>query len=144
MLVETDVTDPASIAATIEDVEDAFGPIGVLVHLVGAWKGGEPIHELSLDTWDRMLELNLRSTLLCCRAVLPWMRDRGWGASRIGLEPHRTEEPLGPGRLCRRQSWGSDSCRDHRRREPRFLRHGQRHRSIYPRYCSQSRSHAPV
>jgi NAD(P)-dependent dehydrogenase (short-subunit alcohol dehydrogenase family) len=88
MLVEIDVTDPVSIAATIEEVEDAFGPVEVLVHLVGAWRGGEPVHELSLDTWDRMLDLNLRSAVLCCRAVLPSMRDRGWG--RVVLVSSRT------------------------------------------------------
>jgi NAD(P)-dependent dehydrogenase (short-subunit alcohol dehydrogenase family) len=88
MLVETDVTDPFSVAATVEDVEAAFGPIEVLVHLVGAWKGGERVHELSLDIWDRMHDLNLRSALLCCRAVLPSMRARGWG--RVVLVSSRT------------------------------------------------------
>lgn len=88
VLVETDVLDPTSIAATVEDVEAAFGPVDVLVHLVGGWKGGEPVHELSLETWDRMLDLNLRSALLCCRAVLPSMRGRGWG--RVVLVSSRT------------------------------------------------------
>jgi NAD(P)-dependent dehydrogenase (short-subunit alcohol dehydrogenase family) len=87
-LVETDVLDPASLAATVEDVAAAFGPVDVLVHLVGGWKGGEPVHELSLDTWDRMLDLNLRSALLCCRAVLSSMRARGWG--RVVLVASRT------------------------------------------------------
>jgi NAD(P)-dependent dehydrogenase (short-subunit alcohol dehydrogenase family) len=88
MLVETDVTDPSSIAAAVEDVEAEFGSIEVLVHLVGAWKGGQHVHELSLGTWDRMHDLNLRSALLCCRAVLPSMRARGWG--RVVLVSSRT------------------------------------------------------
>lgn len=88
MLIETDVTDPGSIANTIEDVEAALGPIEGLVHLVGAWKGGAPVHDLPLDVWDRMLELNLRTAMLCCRAVLPSMRDAGWG--RIVLTSSRT------------------------------------------------------
>jgi NAD(P)-dependent dehydrogenase (short-subunit alcohol dehydrogenase family) len=61
MLFETDVTDPASIAGTLEDIEADLGPVDALVHLVGAWKGDESVHDLSLDTWNRMLELNLRS-----------------------------------------------------------------------------------
>jgi NAD(P)-dependent dehydrogenase (short-subunit alcohol dehydrogenase family) len=88
MLVEADVTDPASIGGTVEDIEAELGPVDALVHLVGAWKGGESVHELSLDTWDRMLELNLRSALLCARAVLPSMRARGWG--RLVLVSSRT------------------------------------------------------
>ena len=88
MLLETDVTDPDSIANSIEDIAAELGPVDVLVHLVGAWKGNEPVHELSLQTWDRMLDLNLKSAALCSRAVLPSMRDRGWG--RLVLVSSRT------------------------------------------------------
>jgi NAD(P)-dependent dehydrogenase (short-subunit alcohol dehydrogenase family) len=88
MIIETDVTDPASIAGTLEDVEGDLGPVDALVHLVGAWKGGESVHELSLDTWNRMLDLNLRSAWLCARAMLPPMRARGWG--RVVLVSSRT------------------------------------------------------
>jgi NAD(P)-dependent dehydrogenase (short-subunit alcohol dehydrogenase family) len=88
LLVETDVTDAGSIAAAVEDAEEAFGPVGALVHLVGAWKGGEHVHEASLETWDRMIDLNLRSAFLCCRAVLPSMKARGTG--RLVLVSSRT------------------------------------------------------
>ncbi|MDQ4025984.1 MAG: SDR family oxidoreductase [Actinomycetota bacterium] len=79
MLVETDVTDPSSVAAAVEEVETEFGAVDVLVHLVGAWKGGRAVHEVDVDTWDRILDLNLRSAFLCSRAVLPAMRNQGWG-----------------------------------------------------------------
>jgi NAD(P)-dependent dehydrogenase (short-subunit alcohol dehydrogenase family) len=87
-LVETDVTDPQSIAFSLEEVNAALGPIEVLVHLVGAWAGGKPVHEHSLETWDRMMDLNLRSAFLVSRAVLPGMRERDWG--RIVLVSSRT------------------------------------------------------
>jgi NAD(P)-dependent dehydrogenase (short-subunit alcohol dehydrogenase family) len=88
LLLETDVTDSGSIAATVEDVEPHFGAVEVLVHLVGGWKGGEPVHDHSEESWDRMLDLNLRSAFLCSRAVLPAMRGAGWG--RIVLVSSRT------------------------------------------------------
>lgn len=88
LLAETDVTDGGSIASTRDQVEDRFGPTEVLVHLVGAWKGGEDVHELSPETWDRMHDLNLRSAFLCSRAVLPSMQDGDWG--RIVLVSSRT------------------------------------------------------
>ncbi len=78
-LLETDVTDPESIRRTVADAEAGLGPVDALVHLVGAWKGGERVDQVSTDTWDRMLDLNLRSALLCSRAVLPGLRERGWG-----------------------------------------------------------------
>ena len=88
VVVETNVTDPDSITNSLRDVEEALGPVEGLVHLVGAWKGGTHVHELPLDVWDRMLDLNLRTAMLCCRAVLPTMRDSGWG--RIVLVSSRT------------------------------------------------------
>jgi NAD(P)-dependent dehydrogenase (short-subunit alcohol dehydrogenase family) len=63
-------------------------PIDALVHVVGGWAGGESVHEHTVETWDRMLELNLRTAFLCCRQVLPLMRSRGFG--RIVLVSSRT------------------------------------------------------
>ena len=88
VLVESDVTDPASVANSVEDVEAELGPVEVLIHLVGAWKGGAPVHNFSLETWDQMLDINLRSAMLCSRAVLPSMRKGGWG--RLVLVSSRT------------------------------------------------------
>lgn len=88
MLVDTDVTDETSVAAAIERVAASLGPIEVLVHLVGAWKGGERVHEHSVGTWQRMQDLNLKSAFLCSRAVLPSMLERDWG--RIVLVSSRT------------------------------------------------------
>jgi len=88
VLVESDVTDPAAVANTVEDVEAELGPVEVLIHLVGAWKGGAPVHNFSLETWDQMLDINLRSAMLCSRAVLPSMRKGGWG--RLVLVSSRT------------------------------------------------------
>ncbi|MDQ3914238.1 MAG: SDR family oxidoreductase [Actinomycetota bacterium] len=79
VLVEADATDESSMAAALEDVQAAFGPVEALVHLVGAWKGGERVEETSLATWRRMIDLNLRCAFVCARAVLPGMRERGWG-----------------------------------------------------------------
>lgn len=78
-LVGADVTDPDSVAAALQRIEAELGTVEALVHLVGGWGGGDPIHEHSLETWDRLLELNLRSAFICCRAVLPGMYALEWG-----------------------------------------------------------------
>ncbi|MBA3350156.1 MAG: SDR family oxidoreductase, partial [Actinobacteria bacterium] len=77
--VEADVTNEVSVRSAVEDISGRLGPIEILAHLVGGWTGGEPVQQHSLDTWDRMLVLNLRSAFLCCRAVLPAMQRSGWG-----------------------------------------------------------------
>lgn len=88
LFVATDVTDPASVDSAIDEVAAQLGGIDALVHLVGSWKGGEEVHEHSLETWTKMIEINLTSGFLCCRAALPWMRKGGWG--RIVLVSART------------------------------------------------------
>lgn len=86
--LRADVTDPDSIAAAVEEVEGRLGPVEVLVHIVGAWRGGETVAFHSLETWERMLAVNLRSAFLSSRAVLPKMLEKDWG--RIVLVSSRT------------------------------------------------------
>ena len=90
MLVEADVTNPDSVADAVAAVKDRFGSVDGLVHLVGAWSGGQPVHEHSDDLWVKMIELNLTSAFICARAVLPGMIERDHG--RIVMVSTRTAE----------------------------------------------------
>jgi 3-oxoacyl-[acyl-carrier protein] reductase len=71
---DMDVTDPASVMRAV----DAAGRIDVLLYAVGvsrsamAWK-------VSDADWETTLCSNLRGAFHCMRAVLPGMRQRGWG-----------------------------------------------------------------
>jgi NAD(P)-dependent dehydrogenase (short-subunit alcohol dehydrogenase family) len=85
-----DLSDPAFLDKLIEETITRFGRIDALVHTVGAWRGGKPVHVTDLADWDFLFNVNLRTTLLCCRAVLPRMLAQGRGkiitvASRDGL-----------------------------------------------------------
>lgn len=85
-----DLTDAISIRQMIEQVLPRMGRIDVLVNTVGGWGGGKPVHEDDLATWDFLFNVNVRTTLLCCRAVIPVMLKEGHGkiinvASRNGL-----------------------------------------------------------
>lgn len=88
--VRSDVTDPASIAGALEEIESRFGAVDALVHLVGAWSGATAVHEHSLEDWNRMIDVNLTSAFLCCRAVLPRMLERNRG--RIVLTSSRSAD----------------------------------------------------
>jgi NAD(P)-dependent dehydrogenase (short-subunit alcohol dehydrogenase family) len=88
VMVETDVTDLSSVDGAVAETRDRFGTVEVLVHLVGGWHGGESVQEHSLETWRRIVDLNLTSAFLCCRAVIPGMLDAGWG--RVVLVSSRT------------------------------------------------------
>ncbi len=73
-------------------VAGRFRRIDILVHLVGGFAGGAPVAETEDATFERMLDLNLRSAFHILRAVIPVMRDSGFGrivaiGSRAAVEP---------------------------------------------------------
>jgi NAD(P)-dependent dehydrogenase (short-subunit alcohol dehydrogenase family) len=85
-------------AADLTDAEAArklvagIAKIDALVHVLGGFAGGQPIPETDDATWDRMMNLNLRSAFNILRAVIPRMRAAGSGrivaiGSRAGMEP---------------------------------------------------------
>src|SRR6266403_5789508 len=85
-----DLTNPDSLARVAQTACERFGRIDALVNTVGGWRGGKPVHEMDLADWDFLFGVNLRTTLLCCRAVIPQMLKQGSGkiinvASRDGL-----------------------------------------------------------
>lgn len=73
-----DVTDPASFRAFIEQTEEVFGPIDVLINNAGIMPIG-PFLEEDPAVGDRAIDVNLRGTLNGVRAVLPGMVARGSG-----------------------------------------------------------------
>lgn len=89
--VQADVTDGASVRRLVDEVTARHRRLDALVNAVGGFAGGDL---LATDerAWDAMLALNLRSTYLCCHAVLPAMLAAGRGriiniASRSVVPP---------------------------------------------------------
>ena len=74
-----DVTDETAVAGVVEGTAARFGRIDSLVNVVGGSRPGKTAVELTLDEWNTMLALNLTSTFLLCRAVLPHMEAAGRG-----------------------------------------------------------------
>jgi 3-oxoacyl-[acyl-carrier protein] reductase len=62
----------------VESVVTGFGSIDVLVPLVGGSRDAL-LHKMTDEQWDAVIDLNLRSAFLACRAVVPHMIERGSG-----------------------------------------------------------------
>ncbi len=73
MSVRYDVTTEKGCAELVAHVLRDLGRIDILINIVGGWKGGTPLHQVSVEEWDAMITLNLTSAFLCSRAALPSM-----------------------------------------------------------------------
>jgi NAD(P)-dependent dehydrogenase (short-subunit alcohol dehydrogenase family) len=78
--VVADVTDEPIVRALVERAVDRFSHVDTLVNVVGGSRPGKTAVELSVDEWNLLLALNLTSTFLMCRAVIPHMERAGGGA----------------------------------------------------------------
>lgn len=78
MVAPADVTDPAAIDRLFADVEQAWGPVDVLVANAGAGTSA-PVHRTTDEQWQRMLDLNLTAQFRCLRRALPSMLERRQG-----------------------------------------------------------------
>jgi len=72
-----DVTDASGVRRTMAKVEATLGPIDVLVNNAGQLGRIGPLVESDPGEWWRVLDVNLRGPMLCTRAVLPGMVERG-------------------------------------------------------------------
>ena len=76
--VRADVSQATAVAAMVDQMASALGPIDILVNNAGmAIVRG--IDDLTEDDFDRTIAVNLKSAFLCTQAVLPMMRARKWG-----------------------------------------------------------------
>jgi len=73
-----DVTDSRAVNEAVAEVADRLGPPGVLVNVAGTNRIS-PLLETSDELWDFLLDLNLKGTFICCRAVVPHMMENGGG-----------------------------------------------------------------
>ena len=84
-----DVTNPEQTELMSTYAVEQFGKIDILINSAGINIRG-PIEELSLEDFNRVMNVNVTGTWLCCKAVVPHMKYNGYGriinlASTLGL-----------------------------------------------------------
>lgn len=73
-----DVSDPAQIRDVVERVQEAFGPVDVLINNAGPF-AIDPFLKLRVEDWDYVMNSNLRTIYLFAQLVASGMNERGWG-----------------------------------------------------------------
>ena len=74
-----DVSDAAAVAAAADETARVLGRVDVLVCSAGITGATAPVHEYPLDSWERVVSINLNGLFYCCRAVVPHMLANGYG-----------------------------------------------------------------
>ena len=75
-----DLTDEQAVARGYAGIAEQYGGIDILVNIAGGYAGGKPVHETPWSLWQQQLDLNLKTTVLSCKAAIPHMLARGGGA----------------------------------------------------------------
>ena len=76
---EMDATDELAFQALTQEVLQSLGKIDILHNNVGIGANDASPLKVSEEAWDRIFSVNLKSALFACKAVLPVMRDQGFG-----------------------------------------------------------------
>lgn len=78
LTVPTDVSKSTDVVKLVQKTVDTFGTVDILINNAGAWTFNPP-SQTTEEEWDWMMDVNLKSTFLCCKAVLPIMTEKQSG-----------------------------------------------------------------
>ena len=76
--VPCDITKSVEVKAMVDQVRNAFGRIDILVNNAGIIRRGT-IDTVTEEDWDRVIEVNLKGTFNCCKAVVEIMKSQKYG-----------------------------------------------------------------
>jgi 3-oxoacyl-[acyl-carrier protein] reductase len=80
IICAADVAQASGVTFLVDQVTDALGPIDILVNNAGSLLERLPILELTEESWDAVMDLNLKSAALCTQKVAAFMIERRSGA----------------------------------------------------------------
>jgi 3-oxoacyl-[acyl-carrier protein] reductase len=77
--ISCDVTQEEQVSGMVREALSQFGTIDFLVNSAGIGGGMNPLEKAPRGEWQRILDVNLIGTILCCRAVMPILREKKTG-----------------------------------------------------------------
>ncbi|PSQ30420.1 short chain dehydrogenase [Halobacteriales archaeon SW_10_68_16] len=90
--VEADASVAADVREFVERTVEAYGSIDVLHNNAGIPQRSTPVEDVTEETWDAIIDVNLKSAFLGAKYAVPRMREQGGGvilntASTAGIRP---------------------------------------------------------
>jgi NAD(P)-dependent dehydrogenase (short-subunit alcohol dehydrogenase family) len=90
LVIGCDVSMPEQVEAAVARTVETFGRLDIAFNNAGVENKATPLHEIELDDWDRILDINPRGTFVCMKHELAQMLKQGGGvvvntSSRAGI-----------------------------------------------------------
>ncbi len=79
LFVQCDVSVSEQVQSMVDRVIQTYGRIDILVNDAAISPPERSFVDITEEQWDRVLAVNLKGAFLCCRAVVPHMKERGYG-----------------------------------------------------------------
>ncbi len=74
-----DVSDLAAVSAAAKGSKEALGKIDILINSAGITGATVPVWEFPVESWLKVMDINLNGLFYCCREVIPFMLENGYG-----------------------------------------------------------------
>jgi NAD(P)-dependent dehydrogenase (short-subunit alcohol dehydrogenase family) len=100
-----DVTDPAKVAVARDATVSRLGRIDILVNNAGVGGFAAPLHEMTPEIWEKILNTNLRGVFYCIRSLAPLM-IRGGGGHIVNISSLAGKNALPNGAAYAASKWG--------------------------------------
>jgi len=73
-----DISDEQQVETLARQIGETYGGVDILINNAAIYPS-KPYAEVTAEEWDRVFAVNIRGYFLCAKAVLPHMREQGWG-----------------------------------------------------------------
>ena len=100
-----DVTDISSVESLAALVERDFGKVNILVNNAGIGSFSGPLHEMTPEQWEKLLNTNLRGVFYCVRSFAPMMIRAG-GGHIVNISSLAGKNALPNGAAYAASKWG--------------------------------------
>ena len=79
IFIKCDITNRNQVEEMVDQVIGKFGKVDILINNAGVAGLPKSITETTEEEWDRVLAINLKGIFLCCKSVVPHMKEKGYG-----------------------------------------------------------------
>ena len=77
--VALDVADADAVSDAARSAHEALGGLDILIASAGITGATVPVKDFPLDSWRRVIDINLNGVFYCARAVVPYLIENGYG-----------------------------------------------------------------